>query len=100
MERSEIVATNEHLRKRDNIENVDVIESLSRKRASTNCKTYMQKIKKFLNALLKEDTTGSENAVLSETRRKNCSVRCLIFDKVTRKLNSYNLCFFRAFTLH
>ena len=97
------VATIEDLTKMNSLlNNIDIIESSTRKQTNTKWKIYKLTNVTIFAALLKETLLGCKGTVLPDPLLKILSVKCLTYEESTQKPYNNNLCLFRtpALLLH
>ena len=86
-------------KQKDILHKTDVIESCSRENVNTKWKFYkLTKITLFV-ALLKDVPMACKYAVFHEPLLENITIKCLNFNKNTRKPHKNNLCFFGSLAL-
>ena len=101
LERYLFVATLKDLTKfKTLLSNTDVIESCTRERVNTKRQIYKLTHLTVFAALLKEFPKGRKDTVLPNPLLKNHFVKCLTFEKTTRKPYNDNFCLVRALPLH
>ena len=101
LERSQIVATAEDLKKvKNQLSNIDVFESCTRERSNTKWIIYKLSNVTVFAALLKEGPIGCRDTVLRDPLLKYHPFKCLTFEENTRKPYNDNLCLFGALAFH
>ena len=101
LERSKPKATTKNLTKVQNLlSNADIIDLCTRKRANIQAIFYKQTNVKIFAALLKEVPMGFKVTALPDPLLKNHSIKCLTFEKNTRKPYNDKLSLFIALVLH
>ena len=79
---------------------MDIVDLCTQNRTNTNWKFYKLTNLTVFAALLKDVSMGCKDCLLPEPLLKNQNVKCLTFEKNTRKPYNENLCLFRAVALH
>ena len=101
MERFKLVCTPDDITNlKENLQKMDIVDLCTRERANTNWKFYKLTNLTVFAALLKDVPMGCNDSVLHEPLLKNQKVKCLTFERNTRKPYNDNLCLFRAVALH
>ena len=79
---------------------MDIVDLCTQNRTNTKWKFYKLTNLTVFAALLKDVPMGCKDCLLPEPLLKNQNVKCLTFEKNTRKPYNENLCLFRAVALH
>ena len=82
------------------LKKTDVIKSCTKERSNSKWRFFKLTNLTIFAALLRDIPMDCKDAVLPESLLKNHTVKCLTFEKNTRKPYNDNLCLFRALALH
>ena len=101
IERLKLVCTPDDITNlKENLQKVDIVDLCTRERANTKWKFYKLTKLTVFAVLLKDVPMGCKDCVPPEPLLKNQNVKCLTFEKNTRKPYNDNLRLFRAVALH
>ena len=100
-EQSKLVSNKDDMAKmKEILKKTDVIESCTKERSNTKWRFFKLTNLTIFAALLRDIPMGCKDAVLPESLLRIRSIKCLTFEKNTRKPYNDNLCLFRALALH
>ena len=100
LERSKPLATKEDLTENKKLQsNTDILESCTRERANTKWQFYKLMIVTIFAARFKGVPMGCKDTLSPNPLLKSQSVKCLTFERNSRKSYNVNLCLFRALTM-
>ena len=101
LKQSKFVSNKDDMAKlKEILKKTDVIESCTKEKSNTKWRFYKLTNLTIFAALLRDIPMGSKDAILPDSLLKNHTVKCLTFEKNTRKPYNDNLCLFRALALH
>ena len=101
MERSKLVCTPDDMTNlKEKLHKMDIVDLCTQERANTKRKFYKLTNLTAFAALLKYVPMACKDSVLPEPLLKNQKVKCLTFEKNTRKPYNDKFCLFRAVALH
>ena len=101
LEQSKLVSNKDDVAKlKEILKKTDVIESCTKERSNTKWMFFKLANLAIFAVLLRDIPLGCKDAVLRESLLKNNTVKCLTFEKSTRKPYNDSLCLFRALAFH
>ena len=101
LEHSKFVSNKDDMAKlKEILKKTDVFESCTKERSNRKWRFFKLTNLTIFAAVLRDIPMGCKDAVLPEFPLKNHTVKCLTFEKNTRKPYNDNLCLFRALALH